>query len=103
MCSTPKPKRKVKAKTTNSSIGILSSMSSEKRREFALRANNASEHRIEIQKLKMLKNKRLNKPNLKSNTKKKAKIVSSWLYSILNTSVSDIANKVASKLLRSIT
>ena len=100
MCSTPKPKRKVKAKTANSSIGILSSMSSEKRREFALLANNASERRIEIEKLKMVKNKGLNKPNFKANTKKKAKTVSSWLYNILNTSVSDIVNKITSKLLR---
>ena len=101
MCSTPKPKRK--AKVTSSSTGILSSISNEKRREFALRANQASVRRIEIEKLERVKNKRLNKLIFKSNTKKKAKTVSSWLYPILNTSVSDVANKIASKLLRSIT
>lgn len=43
MCSTPKPKRRVKSKTVNSSVGILSSMSNEKRFSFAERANQASE------------------------------------------------------------
>jgi len=50
MCSTPKPKRKFKAKITNGYIGTLSS----------------------------------------------------WLYGILNASVSDIAKKIVSTLLRSI-
>ncbi len=100
MCSTPKPKRKIKAKNTNSSFGILSSMSDNKRRDFALRANQASEHRIEMEKLKLVRNRHLNNKN--TNTKKKAKTVSSWLYNLLNTSVSDIANRVTSKLLRSI-
>jgi len=103
MCSTPKPKRKVKAKVTNDSVGILSSMSSKKRQSFAKRANQASERRIEIEKLKSIKNKSINKQNIKTNTKKKTKTVSSWLYKLLNTSVSDITNKIASKLLRSIT
>ena len=52
MCSTPRPKRKVIAKGNNASVNILSSISSEKRRIFTLRANQASERRIEMQKLK---------------------------------------------------
>jgi hypothetical protein len=103
MCSTPKPKRKFKTETINNTVGILSSLNSENRRAFALRANQASDRCIEREKLKIFQNKHLNKPNIKINTKKKAKTVSNWLYIILNTSVSDIADKIATKLLRSFT
>ncbi len=54
MCSTPKPKRKVKADKASSSVGILSSMSNEKRQNFAERANRASDRRIEMKKLKII-------------------------------------------------
>lgn len=43
MCSSPKPKRRVKAKKSNTSVGVLSSMSNEKRLCFAGRANQASD------------------------------------------------------------
>ena len=49
MCSTPKPKRKIKAKTASASIGILSAMSREKRQIFTQRANQASDRRIEAE------------------------------------------------------
>lgn len=61
MCSTPKPKRKIKGKKGNASVGILSSMSSEKRQSFAQRANQASDRRIEAQQLKRAKFDRINK------------------------------------------
>lgn len=98
MCSSPRPKHKVAVKVSNASVSILSSISNEKRRHFALLANQASERRIEMQKLKTIENERLNNTHYKYGTKKKAKTVSSWLYNLFNASVSDIANKITSKL-----
>ena len=51
MCSTPKPKQKMKGKTSSNVISILSQMNAEQRKQFAERANAASERReIEEQK-----------------------------------------------------
>mgnify|MGYP000002158619 CR=1 FL=1 len=103
MCSTPKPKRKVKAKTTNDSVGILSAMSSEKRKCFAKRANLASERRVEIEKLKQENLKCVNdlKTNhIKKNNKAKTNTTQSWLYWLFNTSISDIMRSLVRSLVR---
>jgi len=93
MCSTPKPKRKVKAKTTNISVGILSAMSSEKRKEFALHANLACEQRIEIEQLKQEKLKCVKDfktSYIQNNKKTNTNTTQSWLYWLFNTSISDL-------------
>jgi len=93
MCSTPKPKRKVKAKTTNDSVGFLSAISSEKRRTFAKRANIASKRRAEIIKLKQTELTCV--ANLKTNhisrdNKAKTNTTQSWLYWLFNTSITEL-------------
>jgi hypothetical protein len=102
MCSTPRPKRKVTVKAGNASASILSSMSSEMRRDFALRANQASERRIEIKSQKIVQYQQITSTSVttKVKSKKKAKTIFSWLSCILSASVSDMANEIASKLLR---
>lgn len=97
MCSTPKPKRKIKAKTTHSSIGILSAMSSENRQRFAKRANQANDRRLEIKKLQQEELTRVNNLKVKSinkNEKAKTNKTQSWLYWLLNASVSDLVRSL---------
>ena len=48
MCSTPRPKRKVKSSTAGFSGSVLASMSSVARGDFANRANAAQDRRDEI-------------------------------------------------------
>ncbi|MDX2367450.1 MAG: hypothetical protein QNK36_03450 [Colwellia sp.] len=100
MCSTPKPKRRVKAKTTKSSVGILSSMSSEKRLSFADRANQASDRRIEAKQLKREEQHRINKLTVTKrhpqNKKAKTNVNQSWLYWLLNTPFSELMRKLVS-------
>ncbi|WP_114327143.1 hypothetical protein [Candidatus Colwellia aromaticivorans] len=100
MCSSPKPKRKVKAKTANSSVGILSSMSSEKRLSFADRANQASDRRIEARQLKREEQQRINKLIVKKshplNIKAKTNTNQSWLYRVLNSPFSELMRRIVS-------
>lgn len=99
MCSSPKPKRRVKAKTANRG-GILASMSSDKRRSFAERANQASDRRIEAKQLKRETQHRINKFTVKKsppqNIKTKANINQSWLYWLLNAPFSELMRKLVS-------
>jgi len=105
MCSTPKPKRRVKVKTANASVGILSGMSSEKRQSFAQRANQASARRIEAKKLKLIELDRIGKSQItsvlpqdsnislqKSNQLKRQN--KSVIYWLLSASVSDIFRRL---------
>ena len=84
MCSSPKPKRTIKAKKANSRVGILSSMSNEKRLSFADRANQASDRRIEVKQLKREEQHRINKLTIKKHHQQKIKAKTntdqSWLY-----------------------
>lgn len=100
MCSLPKTKRRVKAKTANSSVGILSSMSSEKRLSFAERANQASERRIEAKQLKREAQHRINKLIVKKphpqNVKTKTNKNQSWFYWLLSASFSELMRKLVS-------
>lgn len=98
MCSTPKPKRRVKSKTVNNSVGILSSMSNEKRFSFAERANQASERHIGAKQLKHEEQHHINKlivtkphsQNVKAKTNKNQ----SWLYWLLNAPFSELMRKL---------
>lgn len=56
MCSSPKPKTRVKGKTIGNGGGILASMSAEERKRFSERANIAQERRQNL-------NERTNKVN----------------------------------------
>ncbi|MDX2368606.1 MAG: hypothetical protein QNK36_09435 [Colwellia sp.] len=100
MCSSPKPKRRVKAKTANSSVGILSSMSREKRLSFADRANQASERRIEAKQLKNEARDRINKLIVNKrhpqNKKAKTNVNQSWFYWLLNAPFSELMRKLVS-------
>ncbi|MBL4899164.1 MAG: hypothetical protein JKX76_05875 [Colwellia sp.] len=100
MCSTPRPKRRVNAKKTNSGVGILSSMSSEKRLCFADRANQASNRRIEMKQLKREEQYRINKLTVKKTRQKKIKAKTntnqSWLYWLLNAPFSELMRKLVS-------
>lgn len=92
MCSTPKPKRKVKVKTGNHVVSILAAMSSEKRLRFAQRANQASERRIEKQQAQQAAHKRVTRiieVTTKTNTEKP------WFYWLLSASFSEIMSKLA--------
>ena len=98
MCSSPKPKRRVKAKKVNNSVGILSSMSSEKRLNFADRANQASDRRIEAKQLTRAAQHRVNKLIVKKphpqNVKTKTNKNQSWFYWLLNAPFSELMRKL---------
>ncbi|MCW8834675.1 MAG: hypothetical protein OQK09_10715 [Colwellia sp.] len=100
MCSTPKPKRKIKAKLSSNSVGILATMSSEKRLRFAQRANQASERRIEAQRIKHKKQRHVNKLNTtvsnSSNQKASKHEKQSWLYWLLDAPFSKFMRKLVS-------
>lgn len=100
MCSSPKPKRRVKAKKANTSVGVLSSMTSEERLCFADRANQASERRIEVKQLKREAQNHINKMAVKKrhpqNKKAKTNANQSWLYWLLNAPFSDLMRKLVS-------
>jgi len=89
MCSTPRPKQKVKGKPYSNVVSILASLDSEARMKFTQRANQASIHRGEIkaqEHAKQVSQKALviPKPN------KAKKLQRSWLYWLLSASISDI-------------
>jgi len=84
MCSTPKPQRKTKTITTNSSVGILSSLSSDNRREYALRANLACERRLVMQQFEQEEQHRNDKLKTIYNKKSQVNITQSWLYWLLH-------------------
>lgn len=100
MCSSPKPKRSVSTKTVNSSIGVLASMSSDKRISFAERANQASEKRIKAKQLKREEQHRINKLTVKKRIAQSKKTNTnknkSWLYCLLNAPLSEIMRKLVS-------
>ena len=86
MCSTPRPKTKVKGKSGTSG-SLLSNISAEKRRRFAERANSAQERRhqiaMNIQKSPSLLNTPIDSNSLEvvSKHQKKQKDLSYWLVS----------------------
>ncbi len=90
MCSTPKPKQKVKGKTSTNVVSILSEMNSEKRKQFAERANEASERRevkkqeVILEQIQIDQNK--DHASLTKNTMTKKP----WHYWLINASFSEI-------------
>ena len=100
MCSSPKPKRRVKAKKANTSVGVLSSMTSEERLCFADRANQASERRIEAKQLKSKARDRSNKLTVikryPQNKKAKTNANQSWLYWLVSAPFSELMRKLVS-------
>ena len=98
MCSTPKPKTKVKGKVQTASIGILSSMNSKQRQLFAARANTANLRRTEKTIYEKAESKRIerldrSKMHLHKKTNKN-KYKKTWLYWFLSASVFELFKKV---------
>jgi hypothetical protein len=90
MCSTPKPKQKIKGKTSNNVVSILSQMNAEQRKQFAECANEASERR-EIQKQKAILEQiqvELDKGHTPLN--KSTMTTKPWHYWLINASFSEI-------------
>ncbi|MEY8213505.1 MAG: hypothetical protein RPR97_03370, partial [Colwellia sp.] len=87
-------------KTANSSVGILSSMSSEKRLNFADRANQASDRRVKAKQLKHEEQHRTNKLIVKNphsqNVKAKTNKNQYWLYWLFNAPFSELMRKLIS-------
>jgi len=100
MCSTPKPKRTIKAKRANNRVSILAAMNSEQRQRFSQRANQASDRRIEKLKRQREEQECDNKVIIKNDTlqkiKTKTKSNQSWLYWLLNAPVSELMRKLVS-------
>jgi hypothetical protein len=88
MCSTPKPKQKVKGKSVTNVVSILASLDGEARKKFAQRANQAYEHRCEV---KAQEQAPRNTP-IKSQKKTK-RLQRSWLYWLLSASITEILSR----------
>jgi hypothetical protein len=90
----------VKAKTANSSVGVLASMSSDTRLNFAERANQASDRRIEAKQLKREEQHSINKLAVKKHipqsVKTKNNTSQSWFYWLLNAPFSELMRKLVS-------
>jgi hypothetical protein len=100
MCSAPKPKRRVNAKTGINSVSILSAINSEKRLSFADRANQASDRHIEAKQLKRDAQPQINKLVVKKphsqNKKAKNNKNQSWLYWLFNAPFNELMRKLVS-------
>ena len=94
MCSTPRPKRKVKVASSSAGGTILSGLSAQKRAEFVQRANSADERRFQLQQKKMEEKKRLHlvtSHRLKKTNKKQLKKSSkNWSYWLVDASIKDL-------------
>ncbi len=90
MCSTPKPKQKIKGKTSNNVVSILSQMNAEKRKQFAKCANEASERR-EIQKQKaILEQIQVEQDKAHVSLKKNTMTSKPWHYWLISASFSEV-------------
>ncbi|PKH88885.1 hypothetical protein [Colwellia sp. Bg11-28] len=90
MCSTPKPKQKIKGKTSTNVVSILSQMNAEKRKQFAERANEASVRR-EIKKQKaILEQIQVDQNKAHAPLKKKTMTSKPWHYWLISASFSEI-------------
>lgn len=98
MCSTPKPKHKVKGKPSSNIVGILSQMDATKRKQFAARANDASERRELKKKEAALKQTQLTLVQLRHNENhaainKNAMTSKSWHYWLLSATFSEVLQR----------
>ncbi len=90
MCSTPKPKQKIKGKISSNVVSILSQMSAEQRKQFAERANEASERR-EIQKQKtILEQTQIDQNKAHTSLKKNTMTGKPWHYWLISASFSEV-------------
>lgn len=90
MCSTPKPKQKGKSKISSNVVSILSQMSAEKRKQFAERANKASERR-EIKKQEaILQQIQIDQNEDQTKLKKNTIASKPWHYWLIKASFSEI-------------
>jgi hypothetical protein len=96
MCSTPRPKRNLKAGTAGASSSgtILSDLSAQKRAEFVKRANSADERRYQLKQQIAAKTHKAISPTEKitsllknKNVKQKTK---SWHYWLLDASMKEL-------------
>jgi len=93
MCSTPRPKRKIKSTASGSVSGtLLSNLSAQKRADFVKRANSADERRQQIKHQKSAQKQTL---SLVNNTRKKAiktkmTPTKSWSYWFVDASIKEI-------------
>ncbi|MCP4325353.1 MAG: hypothetical protein GY787_26605 [Alteromonadales bacterium] len=97
MCSTPKPKRNTHGKSLVSAGGILSTITSKQRLEFAKRANDAHQQRTE----KKQHNRKLNsiksptpQDTVKHKKANKNKHHNTWLYWLLSASCAELFKKI---------
>ena len=93
MCSTPRPKRKIKsAKTGAVSGSVLSNLSAQKRADFVKRANSADDRRQLIQQQKVEKKQALSlvTNNTKKVIKNKKTPTKSWSYWLVDASIKEI-------------
>lgn len=90
MCSTPKPKQKIKGKTSSNVVSILSQMNAEQREQFAERANKASERR-EVQKQKaILEQTQIDQNKAHTSLKKNTMAGKPWHYWLISASFSEV-------------
>jgi hypothetical protein len=93
MCSTPRPKRKIKsAKTGAISGSVLSNLSAQKRADFVKRANSADARRQEVKQQKAEKKQALSLVvnQAKKVVKNQKKPTKSWSYWLVDASIKEI-------------
>lgn len=97
MCSTPKPKQKIKGKTSNNVVSILSQMNAEQRKLFTERANEASERR-EVKKQKaILAQSQVDQNKDNVSLQKNTMTSKPWYYWLISASFSEIFHTLLHK------
>ena len=97
MCSTPKPKQKVKGKTSTNVVSILSQMNAEKRKQFAERANEASDRREVKKQEAILQQVQLGRNKAHAALKKNTMTSKPWHYWLINASFSEVFHALLHK------
>ncbi len=97
MCSTPKPTKKIKGKVSNNVVSILSQVNAKKRKQFAERANEASERREIIKKTTILKQNKIERAKDQASLKKNIMMSKPWHYWLIRASFSEIFHTIFHK------
>jgi len=93
MCSTPRPKRKMKSATQGLASGsMLSGLSAQKRADFVKRANSADDRRQQIKQQRAEKKQALTlvKNSGKKITENKKVLTKNWSYWLVDASIKEI-------------
>ncbi|MBL4909713.1 MAG: hypothetical protein JKX78_06780 [Alteromonadaceae bacterium] len=93
MCSTPRPKRKIKSASTGTVSGtMLSNLSAQNRADFVKRANSADDRRHQIQQQIAEKKQALSfvGHNVKKVIKNKKVSTKNWSYWLVDASIKEI-------------